>query len=86
MRFLARDGSLAAQILLRRLPGLGTLAYAPHGPLVADPEDLPAAAATVAAHARRHGADLMEIEPRVPWAPALETEGFRRSPSSVQPR
>ena len=86
LRFMARDGSLAAQILLRRLPGLGTLAYAPHGPLVADPEDLPAAAAAVAAHAHRHGADLLEIEPRVPWAPDLETEGFRKSPISVQPR
>lgn len=86
LRFLSRDGSLAAQILLKRLPGLGTLAYAPHGPLAADPEDISEAAAAVAAHARLHGADLLEIEPRVPWAQSLETEGFRRSPSSVQPR
>lgn len=86
LRFLSRDGSLAGQILLKRFPGLGTLAYAPHGPLAADPEDIPEAAAAVAAHARRHGADLLEIEPRVPRAPGLEAEGFRKSPSSVQPR
>ncbi len=86
LRFLARDGSSATQILLRRFPGLGTLAYAPHGPLVADPEELPGAAAAVASHARRHGADLLEIEPRVLWAPNLEAEGFGKSPNSVQPR
>lgn len=80
------DGSSAAQVLLRRLPGLGTVAYAPHGPLAADPDDLPAVAADVAAYARRRGAHLIEIEPRVSPAPNLEAGGFRRSPNSVQPR
>lgn len=86
LRLQDRDGSWAAQVLLKKLPGLGTLAYAPYGPLTADPEDLPAAAAAVAAHARRRGAHLLEIEPRVPREPNLEVEGFRKSPNSVQPR
>lgn len=87
LRLLADDGSSAAQVLLRRLPGVGgSLAYAPHGPLASDPEDLPAVAAAVAAHAKGRGARLLEIEPRVVDAPDLETEGFRKSASSVQPR
>ena len=87
LRLLAEDGASAAQVLLRRLPGVGgSLAYAPHGPLASDPEDLPAVARAVAAHAKGRGARLIEIEPRVVGAPNMETEGFRRSASSVQPR
>ena len=87
LRLLAEDGASAAQVLLRRLPGVGgSLAYAPHGPLASDPEDLPAVAQAVAAHAKGRGARLIEIEPRVVGAPNMETEGFRRSVSSVQPR
>ncbi|QIN79508.1 peptidoglycan bridge formation glycyltransferase FemA/FemB family protein [Rubrobacter marinus] len=87
LRLLAEDGASAAQVLLRRLPGVGgSLAYAPHGPLASDPRDLPAVAATIAAHAKARGAHLLEIEPRAVDAPDMETEGFRRSASSVQPR
>ncbi len=87
LRLLAEDGASAAQVLLRRLPGVGgSLAYAPHGPLASDSADLPAVARAVAAHAKRCGARLIEIEPRVVDAPDMETEGFRRSASSVQPR
>ena len=84
---LAEDGASAAQVLSRRLPGVGgSLAYAPHGPLAADPADLPAVAEAIAAHAKGRGARLLKIEPRVVDAPDLETGGFRRSASSVQPR
>ena len=87
LRLLAEDGSSAAQVLLRRLPGMGgSFAYAPHGPLATACEDLPAVARAVAAHAKGRGARLLEIEPRVVGAPDLEREGFRRSTSSVQPR
>ena len=87
LRLLAEDGSSAAQVLFRRLPGVGgSLAYAPHGPLASDPEDLPAVARAIAAHAKCRGAHLLEIEPRVVNAPDLETEGLKRSASSVQPR
>ncbi len=87
LRLLAEDGASAAQVLLRRLPEVGgSLAYAPHGPLASDPEDLPAVAAAIAAHAKARGAYLLEIEPRAVDAPNMETEGFRRSASSVQPR
>ena len=87
LRLLAEDGSSAAQLLLRRLPGVGgSLAYAPHGPLVSDPEDLPAVARAVAVHAKSCGARLLEIEPRVVRAHDLEAHGFRRSAGSVQPR
>ena len=86
VRLLAEDGSSAAQVLLRKLPGVGgALAYAPHGPL-ASPEDLPAVARAVAVHAKGRGATLLEIEPRIVRAPDLEVDGFRRSASSVQPR
>ena len=87
VRLLAEDGSSAAQVLLRRLPGMGgSFAYAPHGPIVSDPEHLPAVARAIAAHAKSRGARLLEIEPRVVYNPDLEPEGFRRSASSVQPR
>ena len=87
LRLLAEDGASTAQVLLRRLPGLGgSLAYVPHGPLASDPETLPAVAAAVAAHAKDRGARLIEIEPRVVDAPDMEVEGFSRSVSSVQPR
>lgn len=87
VRLVAEDGSSAAQVLLRRLPGVGvSLAYAPHGPLISDPKDLPAVARAVAIYAKCRGARLLEIEPRVVGAPDLEMEGFRKSVSSVQPR
>ena len=87
LRLLAEDGASAAQVFLRRLPGVGgSLAYAPHGPLASNPEDLPAVAAAIAGHAKGSGARLLEIEPRVVDAPNMEMEGFRKSVNSVQPR
>ena len=87
VRLLAEDGSSAAQVLLRKLPGMGgSLAYAPHGPLASSPEDLPAVARAVAVHAKDRGATLLEIEPRIVRPPDLEVDDFRRSASSVQPR
>jgi len=87
-RFVSDDGSAAAQVLLKRLPGLGAFAYAPHGPVTADPGDLPGAAEALAARVRDESAYLLEVEPRVPEgeAPEMAVGGFRRSATTVQPR
>ncbi len=81
-----------AQVLYRALPlRLGTIAYAPRGPLV-DWDDAPqvrALLATLDAVARRRRAVLLKIEPSLPDAPAaagrLASLGFRSSPQTVQP-
>jgi len=88
LRLLSEDGSTAAQVLFKSLPGLGALAYAPHGPAAADPSLLPQAISALADPAKREGAYLLEVEPRVPeaGAPELAVGGFRRSATTVQPR
>lgn len=86
LRLRDREDGAAAQVLLRDLPGLGSLAYAPHGPLSATPDGLPACIEALAGHARTRGAFLLEIEPRVEESRRLEAGGFVRSPTSVQPR
>lgn len=88
MRLLSTDGDAAAQVLLRNLPipGLGSLAYVPHGPLCSDLSDLPKVVAEVSDHARRSGAALLRVEPRIPDESGFKAEGFFRSESSVQPR
>lgn len=86
LRLQDPGGGPAAQVLLRDLPGLGSLAYAPHGPLCTTPERLPASIEALAEHARTRGSFLLEIEPRVDETRRLEAEGFVRSPTSVQPR
>jgi len=88
VRLVSDDGTAAAQVLLKSLPGLGAFAYAPHGPAVADPAALPAAGAGLAERVGREGAYLLEIEPRVPEGevPELTVGGFRKSEATVQPR
>ncbi|WP_119068233.1 lipid II:glycine glycyltransferase FemX [Aggregatilinea lenta] len=83
-------GHIAAgvQILLRRLPfHLGTLAYAPYGPLVdwddsAQVTALLDAAGDAAKHRR---AALLKIEPGYHVQTDFTRYGFRLSPQTVQP-
>ncbi|MGD1993929.1 MAG: peptidoglycan bridge formation glycyltransferase FemA/FemB family protein [Anaerolineae bacterium] len=93
---LTADGgplTAGAQILCRRLPVLGQLAYVPHGPLV-DWDDRDASASLLKSleeTARSHGAVTLTIEPNLPDDPrhrkTLTALGFRPSPlGSVQPR
>ena len=77
----------AAAVLLRRVPGLGTVAYAPRGPLL-DPTRVDAwdAAAALADATRVRTSALVVrtsppvlVEDAVSWTP-LEARGFRRQP------
>ena len=86
LRLLAQDGRGAAQILLRKLPGLGYLAYAPHGPLAENPADLATVTEYAGTYAAQRGACLLDIEPRVEKAGRLEERGFVKMKNSVQPR
>lgn len=86
LRLLGEGGVAAAQVLMRRLPGVGPLAYVPHGPLVADAADPAEIAEALVESARSCGAYALEVEPRVPEEQGLALEGFTRSASSVQPR
>ena len=86
LRLLAPDEKSAVQILLRRLPALGYLAYAPHGPLAEDPADLATVTEYAGAYAAQRGACLLDIEPRVEKAGRLEERGFVKLKNSVQPR
>ena len=80
----------ACQVLLSsKVPGLGSLAYAPHGPLIPDtpgPGTLGETAAAVADFVKDRGAFLLHVEPRVEEDRGLEVEGFVRRSSSIQPR
>lgn len=86
VRLLGEGREAACQVLLRDFPGgLGSLAYAPHGPVCAV-EDLDEATVRVAERARELGAFTLEVEPRAPEGTVISAEGFVRSASSVQPR
>ncbi len=83
-------GQIAAgvQLLLRRLPfHLGTLAYAPYGPLVDWDNETQANAllSAVDAAAKRRRAALLKIEPGFMLDADLARAGFRPSPQTVQP-
>ncbi len=88
LRLISDHKDAAAQVLLRDLPlpGLGSLAYVPHGPLCADESSLASVVESVSAHARKSGAALIRVEPRASEERGFEAEGFVRSDSSVQPR
>lgn len=86
LRLLAPDGRSAVQILLRKLPGLGYIAYAPHGPLTEDLEDLGTVTEYAGEYAAQRGACLLDIEPRVEKTGHLEERGFFKMKNSVQPR
>jgi lipid II:glycine glycyltransferase (peptidoglycan interpeptide bridge formation enzyme) len=85
VRLLDRDRGAACQVLLRDLPGIGSLAYAPHGPVCAA-EDLDGVTSGVADRARDLGAFTLEVEPRAPEGAGVGAAGFLKSASSVQPR
>ncbi|MEW6635550.1 MAG: peptidoglycan bridge formation glycyltransferase FemA/FemB family protein [Actinomycetota bacterium] len=88
LRLLSPAGDAAAQVLLRDLPlpGLGSLAYVPHGPVCMDEARLPATVEEVALRIRERGAAVIRVEPRVEENDALQLKGFARSASTVQPR
>lgn len=88
LRLLDAENGAAAQVLLRGLPlpGLGSLAYVPHGPLCSDVDALPGVVEAVSDRALRSGASLIRVEPRVPEERGFKVEGFVRSESTVQPR
>jgi lipid II:glycine glycyltransferase (peptidoglycan interpeptide bridge formation enzyme) len=82
------DGAPVAALsaLVRRLPGLGALAYAPRGPLLDPASGLawPALRALGDAVGERTGAAFLRVSPPAlegdpAWAP-LESAGFRRLP------
>jgi len=101
-RYLAVDGAGhprgAFTVLARRLPGLGTVLYAPTGPAVdyADREAARALLAVGADLARRRGAIFLRLDPDVPVdrgdaVPLLHEMGFRRGTAAtafeaLQPR
>ena len=92
---LARNGELVAgaQILYRRLPGPGRLAYIPKGPVTDwnEEEQVAALLLSLDQTARAQGAIVLTIEPdlpdEAPHAERLLTLGFHPSPlDGVQPR
>lgn len=88
LRLLDPEGGAAAQVLLRNLPlpGLGPLAYVPHGPLYRDEATLAWVVDAISDHASAAGASLIRVEPRIPEDRGFKVEGFARSESTVQPR
>ena len=79
--------SAGAQLLFRRLPlRLGTMAYLPMGPLVAEPDASPALWQAIHQTARRHQARFLKWEPGIIDA-ALDFAAldFKASPQTIQP-
>ncbi len=85
-------GPAVAQVLFRRLPGLGTIAYVPRGPAggLDDPAALADLLAAIRPLARRQRAICLKIEPDreedAVLAGQLRAQGFRPSSQAVQPR
>lgn len=86
LRLLSEKGEAAAQVLLWRLPALGSLAYVPHGPLSAGDASISGITEAVAEYSSSQGASLLEVEPRMDEEDGFAAEGFVRSASSIQPR
>jgi lipid II:glycine glycyltransferase (peptidoglycan interpeptide bridge formation enzyme) len=86
LRLLAEDGRSASQVLFRKLPAVGPLAYVPHGPLYADRDELEGAAEATAEHARERGAFTLRVEPRLEETQNFSAAGFVKSQNSFQPR
>lgn len=80
------DDGIACQVLFRGFPTLGSLAYAPHGPLCADDSCLAMAAEAIADLARQRGAHTLRVEPRLGEDHSFAAEGFMRSKNTVYPR
>ncbi len=82
LRLLGEAG--AAQVLLRSVPGLGAIAYAPHGPLAPD-DGLGEVIEAVSERAKKEGTHLIEVEPRVAEGGFPADIGFEKI-ESIQPR
>lgn len=82
MRLLGDGG--AAQVLLKDLPGLGALAYAPYGPLAS--EAVGGVSESVAERAKREGACLIDVEPRVSEGEFVSSPAGFQKIESIQPR
>lgn len=78
-----------AQLLFRPLPlRLGTMAYLPMGPFIADSAAAPALWQAIHQSARRHQARFLKWEPGIidaSAAPDFAGLGFRPSPQTIQP-
>lgn len=83
LRLLGESG--AAQVLLRSLPGLGSIAYAPHGPLASSRGGIEEVIDSVSERVKSEGANLIEVEPRMPEGEFHAGSGFQKI-ESVQPR
>lgn len=83
LRLVGEEGG--AQVLLRDLPGLGSLAYAPHGPVVSGTGRIEDVVKAVAEKAKGAGACLIDVEPRTPGGEVFEASGFEKI-ESIQPR
>ncbi|UOQ58219.1 peptidoglycan bridge formation glycyltransferase FemA/FemB family protein [Leucobacter allii] len=72
---------VAVGVLAKRVPLLGEWWHLPAGPAGEDPEAVLAVSAAVAALARRSGAFLLKIEPRLAPAarPAIRAAGYRET-------
>ncbi len=68
------------------LPGLGSLAYVPHGPLCQNTSSLTGTLDAISDYTRKEGASLIRVEPRIPEPTSLNGKGFVRSESTIQPR
>ena len=86
LRLLEEEGKAACQVLFRRLPAFGRLAYIPHGPLFADGADSAYTLEAISGYAKRRGAFLLRVEPRLAEAQTLTADGFVASQNSFQPR
>ena len=75
LRLLDEEGRGAVQLLfMEQRGGFSSIAYAPYGPLAANPSDLPKITAFAAHRARECGAHLLRVEPR--WGAGLGREAF----------
>lgn len=89
-----RDGRLAggAQVLVRRLPGVGAVGYVPYGPLVAacisDPHAVQQELADGLAHLGRRHLRVLFVQPPLgaeSSSQELMARGFRPSESNIAP-
>lgn len=73
-RLLSDGGRGAVQLLVMDLPGRGSVAYCPYGPLAAHASDLPEIMLATVRSARKLGAYLLKIEPG--WSIKVDEEIF----------
>lgn len=90
VRLASEGGESAVQMLLKEtpLPGFGSFAYAPYGPVFSEGSTKlkrQSLAAELVDQVRSDGVILLEVEPRLGEGEPVGA-GFERSSSSVQPR